>query len=229
MTEATTILKLDHVTIEASGLYDSGIWDADLSLKPADLALVRLEREPIRLPLADAVSGVAAPIDGQVLFEGEAWDRMAAQRVEQQRAKIGRVFRDGGWLSDLDMDENITLGERHHSNKPDAEILDEAAQLARLFGLPGLPRGSLARMRRRDLLAAACVRAFLGQPILLVLEDPGAGTFSDIMPGLMSAIRCARSRGAAVLWLTADHGLWHDRGIHPTIRCLMSGSQLLTV
>ena len=229
MSEAVPILKLDHVTVEASGVYDSCIWNVDLSLKAADLALVRLENEPTGTSLADAASGVAVPIEGQVLFAGEAWEQMSAPRAEQQRAKIGRVFRDGGWLSDLDVDENITLAERHHSARPESGILDEAAQLARLFGLPGLPRGSPARLRRRDSRAAACVRAFLGQPILVVLEDPIAGTFCDFMPGLMSAIRAVRLRGAAVLLLTTDPSVWRDGGIRPTLRCLMSGSQLLTL
>jgi len=48
---------------------------------------------------------------------------------------------------------------------PDAtDIEAEAAKLARMFGLPGLPRGRPAQMRLPDLQRAACVRAFLGTP-----------------------------------------------------------------
>ena len=228
MDGAPAILTFERVTIESGPLYDSGIWDVSLTLNPGDLILLRLEKEHLRLPLADAASGLADPAEGRILFAGKSWTELSAGDSARQRASIGRVFEDGGWISSMDVDENILLGQRHHSGRPDKQIMDEAAHLARLFGLPGLPRGSPARTRRRDLSIAACVRAFLGEPILLLLENPTADVYSELMPGLMRAIRVARDRGAAVLWLTADSRTWTDSGIRPTRRCMMSGSQLLT-
>lgn len=228
MCDAPSILNFEHVTIEPGPPYDSGIWNVSLTLHPGELVLLRLEKEHTRLPLADAASGVADLATGRVLFAGESWDQMSAETGTRNRAKIGRVFADGGWVGSLDVDENVVLAQRHHSRRPDNQIRDEAAHLARFFGLPGLPRVSPARARRQDLRIAACVRAFLGEPVLLVLERPTAEVHSEIMPGLMQAIRSAQGRGAAVLWLTAESAAWNDAGIRPTRRYLMSGSQLLT-
>jgi phospholipid/cholesterol/gamma-HCH transport system ATP-binding protein len=168
------------------------------------------------------------PTDGSVTFGGVSWADRRPRDGARQRAKIGRVFADGGWVSGLDLDENITLAHRHHSDRPEQDIRDEAANLARVLGLPGLPRVSPARARRQDLRMAACVRAFLGEPDLLILESPTEDLYSEIMPGLMRAIRAARQRGATVLWLTADAAVWNEPGVRPTVRCVMSGSQLLT-
>jgi phospholipid/cholesterol/gamma-HCH transport system ATP-binding protein len=222
------ILNFEHATIEAAPLYDAGMWDVHLSLAPGDVVLVRLERERMRLPLADAACGLLEPTDGRVTFGGVQWADRPPRECARQRAKIGRVFADGGWVSGLDLDENIMLAHRHHSGRPDKEIRDEAAGLARLLGLPGLPRISPARARRQDLRMAACVRAFLGEPDLLILESPTEGLYAEIMPGLMRALRAARQRGATVLWLTADPAVWNEPGVRPTCRCVMSGSQLLT-
>ena len=81
-------------------------------------------------------------------------------------------------------------------------------------------------LRRQDLQRAACVRAFLGKPVLLILEEPTAGVYPQIMSPLMASIRTARARGAAVLWTTADSQVWNDSGIPATIRGTMSGSQM---
>ena len=84
-------------------------------------------------------------------------------------------------------------------------------------------------MHPADLRRAACVRAFLGRPELLVLERPTAGVYPAIMPALMSAVRAARSRGAAVLWTTESWDVWNDPGIRPTLRLRMTGSQMSAV
>ena len=51
---------------------------------------------------------------------------------------------------------------------------------------------------------AACVRAFLGEPILIILERPTVDVQSEIMPGLMHSIRSVRERGRNPL---ADGGV----------------------
>ena len=123
------------------------------------------------------------------------------------------MFEEPGWISELDMDENITLSQQHHH--PDrslASIRDAAAELARRFSLPGLPLGKPSGMRAPDLRRAACVRAFLGEPELLILERPTTGIHPEIMPALIASVRAARARGAAVLWTTDNPAELHDPG-----------------
>jgi len=101
-------------------------------------------------------------------------------------------------------------------------------QLSRLFGLPRRPNGSLAQAPQHVLLKAACIRAFLGRPILLLLERPTDRAHAEIVPGLMQLIGLARHRGAAVLWLTAETEVWKDPEIRPDRRLRVSGTRLLT-
>jgi phospholipid/cholesterol/gamma-HCH transport system ATP-binding protein len=201
-----------------------------------ELALVRLERGVVRLPLADAAEGLAEYDAGTAAFLGRDWRSVPAGEGAALRGRIGRVFdavgvgaAGTGWVSHLDVDENVTLAQRHHTRRPSPEIEAEAAKLARMFGLPGLPSGPPARTRVPDLQRAACVRAFLGTPDLILLERPAQGVYPDIMPPLINAVRTARGRGAAVVWLTDTPAVWADRGIRPTWRCVMSGSQMLVL
>jgi len=220
------VLEFKQVTVEGGHLYDTAIWQVSFRLRRSELMLVRLETGHLAIQLADVAQGLIEPMQGSVSFLGEPWSALPEEAKLAARAKIGRVFEEPGWISELDMEDNITLLQRHHTRRLESAIRDEASELARRFSLPGLPQGKPSAMRAPDLRRAACVRAFLGHPQLLILERPTAGVYPEIMPALMTSVRAARSRGAAVLWTTDDSQVWHDPGIKPTIRGVMTGSQM---
>lgn len=226
MNAVPAILKFNEVTIEPSPHFETGLWNSSFELNQGELLLVRIEREDERLPLADATEGLVPPAQGNVYFLGEDWQAMSADHAAAQRGKIGRLFEDEGWISDLDVDQNIILAQRHHTPRNENDILEEALKLARVFGLPGLPRGRPGRMRRWDLRKAACIRAFLGQPTFIILEQPVRGVYADLMAPLLNAVQSARKRGAAVLWTITDPRIWNHTGIHATRRARMFGSRL---
>jgi phospholipid/cholesterol/gamma-HCH transport system ATP-binding protein len=223
------ILKFNKVTIESGAYYETGLWNSSFELNPGELLLVRLERENERLPLADATEGLTPPARGTVTFFGEDWQCMTADHAAAQRGKIGRLFEDEGWISDLDVDQNIMLSQQHHTQRSEEDIMEEALQLARVFGLPGLPRGRPGSMRRWDLRKAACIRAFLGHPAFIILEQPVHGIYADLMAPLVNATKSARKRGAAVVWTVSDPKIWNRSDIRATTRARMLGSELHTV
>jgi len=229
MNASPPILKFNDVTIESGPSYETGLWNSSFELNAGQLLLVRIEREGDRLPLADAAEGLVTPTQGSVMFLAENWNGMTADHAAAQRGRIGRLFEDEGWISDLDVDQNIMLSERHHTARSEEDILEEALKLARVFGLPGLPRGRPGRVRRGDLRKAACIRAFLGQPVFIILEQPVRGSYADLMTPLLNAAKSARRRGAAVLWTITDPKIWNDFGIHATTRARMFGSQLQAI
>ena len=118
------------------------------------------------------------------------------------------------------------LAQSYNTQRSEDEILDEALNLARMFGLPGLPRGRPGKVRRWDLRKAACIRAFLGQPALIILEQPVRGVYADFMAPLVNAVHSARRHCAAVLWTVTDPQIWNYPGIHATSRAKMFGSEL---
>ena len=222
---ADPVLAFDDVTVEGARRYDSTIWQVSFRLDPGQMLLVLLEREHLRLPLADAAGGLAEPDAGAVRFLGHDWRSLSPDAAAAARGQIGRVFAEQAWVSHMGVDENILLSQRHHTRRPDAEIRDEAARLAQVFSLPGLPRGLPSQVRREDRRRAECVRAFMGEPRLVVLERP-VGDDHEIMPPLVSCIRAARKRGAAVVWLTDRADVWNDPGVRPTLLGTMAGSQM---
>ena len=198
------ILELDGFTVETQPPYETGLSGVSLALRPGALAMVYIPEGFAYTPLADAVQGLVEPDAGVAKYRGEDWRAMDPARAAAQRGTIGRVFDQRGWISNLDVDENITLASRHHTTRPVPEIEQEALELARSFGLDELPRKRPAVVRRADLRRCEWVRALLGGPALIVLEHPTRDVFAEAVPKLVAALRAARARGAAVLWITGD-------------------------
>ncbi len=229
MSEPANILTLHDVSITADSASGPNLCNLDSTLAAGDLVMTFLEQEPARSLLADVAEGLVAPAQGVVTFLGEDWQTMTPDRTAEQRGRIGRVFEGECWLSDLDVDQDITLAERHHTRRMREDIEAEAIQLCQDFGLPDMPRGRSSGVRWQDLRKAACVRAFLGTPVLILLENPTSGLSADILAPLLKTVHAARQRGAAVLWTTDQLEDWNHAELRPTTRCRMNGSEMQVI
>jgi phospholipid/cholesterol/gamma-HCH transport system ATP-binding protein len=227
--ERRVVLRFDKTTLMVDRHGGGETVDAQMDLRSGELVLIRYEKPRMGLALADACTGLVHPEKGAVTFLGKDWSDLPSDTANALRGRIGRVFREGKWLSHLSVLANILLPQLHHTRRPAAELRDEAAAMALRFRLPGVPAGRPADLMRADLQRAACVRAFLGRPSLIVLEDPTSGKFSMLTPELINVIRSARDDGATVIWLTLENVVWRDQTIPATTRYRLIGRTLMEV
>ena len=227
--ESRVILKFDDVSLMTDPGSRSGRIDVGLKLAGGELSLIRVESPQQGTAVGDACSGLALPPKGQVHFLGKQWSQLPPDIANALRGRIGRVFTRGSWLGHLSLLENVLLPQVHHTRRSLAELRDEALMFAEKFGLPGVPVGHSNDSLPVDLQRAACVRAFLGQPVLILLEERSPECFKEMMPNLINTIREARNRGAAVLWLTSDRFIWRDQSIPATRRYRLAGRKLMEV
>jgi phospholipid/cholesterol/gamma-HCH transport system ATP-binding protein len=198
------------------------------SLAAGGLAVIDPQGSALAALLADAAVGLVRPIAGRVLFQGQDWQAMTPAQAIAARARIGHCFIGGGWLPHLSVLDNLTLAGRYHGGVPARALTLQAATLAVRFGLPGVPTGLPGEVSPPDLARAALVRAFLGRPALILLEEPRRDLPDDITPALVQAIRRARDRGAGVLWLTRGEALM-DPALPADTRLRLAGGRLLRV
>ncbi|MDD5678708.1 MAG: hypothetical protein PHW60_12095 [Kiritimatiellae bacterium] len=227
------ILKFTDVTIATTTRGHAGLDHVSAQFRPGTLTFIQAETGNEPLLFADLAEGLLDPEEGCVSFQGAAWTAMPPEQVLRRRAQIGRVFDGRGWISNLNVNENVTLSQRHHTRRPNAEILAEAEALARAFGLNELPKIRPALVAPKDLRRSEWVRAFLGQPLLVLLERPMQGVPPEHLPRLLSVVQEACAREAAVLWLT-DPGLPESRdraerpsALPPVTRYAMRGLNLV--
>jgi phospholipid/cholesterol/gamma-HCH transport system ATP-binding protein len=211
------VLELSEAAGRA-GPYHAAIAPISLRLGPGDLAMVDVRDERRAAWFADLCSGLVPLSSGTVRILGRDWTAMPPHYAAALRGRIGRVFARGGWIEFADMATNVLLPELHHTRRAEGELRETAARLARDFGLPGLPTGPVSELSELDRARAACVRAFIGAPALLLLESPVQGRFGDLKDPLMNAIAGARSEGAAAVWLAGSDLVWDDPSIPATHR-----------
>ncbi len=223
------LLEFKNVSIDLAPPFDAGIADVSFALEPGELALVRLEEHVPHLPIGDAAQGLVELKQGEVLFDGKNWSRTKAAEVSHLRSQMGRVFEWYGWISNLDVDENILLAQRTHTTRSDQELIEEAARLAADFKLEAIPHSRPVMIPRGVLRRCQWIRAFMGQPKLIILERPTRelpDLWSDV---LVAKVNEFRRRGTAFLWLTEEPHEWNLPAVNASLKFEMHGTKMQRV
>ena len=207
----------------------TGLGHAPLSLRimAGDCVLIEAQDRSQAAQFSDLCCGLLPLRQGSIRFYGSDWEGMPHERAAAMRGQIGRVDGQALWIGFLGIDANILLPQLHHTRRSEQELRNAAAELSCGFGLPGLPIGRPDSLTSTDLVRAACVRAFLGQPRLLILNSAELERLDDLVPSLVQALTAAHDRHAASIWLTHTKLIWNDRALPTTVRLRLTESGLV--
>ncbi len=217
------ILLFEQVSLASKTPGIQGLTDFSLRLEAASLAVIKLESDAGPLPLPDLAQGLRKPESGTIRFDGNDWSALSPEAQDKLRGRIGRVFHQTGFVSNLSVAANVTLSQLHHTRRPAADILAEAETLSRAAGLEALPQTRPAWCPRPDLRRAEWVRAFMGKPALILLEQPEKDALKKHLPLLVAMMQNALAHGAAMLLITTVDLPWPagacpERTTHFTIQ-----------
>jgi len=201
----------------------------DLIVDDGDFVLIEIQEPRNGSAFGDLCAGVVPLEAGQVRFLGRDWQTTPYRLANALRGRIGRLFAQPLREDTPDVAARVLLAQTFHTRVPDDILRAEATALSQRFGLPGLPSGPARFISETDLLRAACVRAFLGEPRLIVLELPSATQEDTLLDALLTEGAAARGRGAGVIWLTMPGPVLRDRSVMPTLRLRLSDAELAPV
>lgn len=157
---------------------------------------------------ADMCSGMVHLSHGKVSFMGMGWAGLDDRHRNALRGRIGRLTRRPVWTDLFGAHVSMMMKQLHHTTTSVEELTAETLRLSVRFGMPGIPTDEPRRLSDADLVRAACVRAFLGQPQLLLIEDPLETSPADMSEAFFESLMEAQDRGAAILWLVRDSRVW---------------------
>ena len=221
------VLEIAHATVFSGEHGYADRMHGSMRADAGDLVLVQVADLHQGELWADLAVGLLTPEDGRVSILGNDLRDLDMEIGNWLRGRVGRVFSRGNWMDHLSLLDNILLSARHHHRRGEDALRAEASALATAFGLPGIPLGTPDGFTPVDLQRAACVRAFLGEPLLVILEDPTYAAHSKLLKPLVDAIRVARNRGAAVVWFSPAAAIWRDGSIPVTRRYRVAGNELM--
>ena len=216
--EGQPVLELDGARPAPEAVWgdadaEAGLPAINLRLGAGELVVLEAPNRRVGRAFAALCAGLPRLAEGRARLLGQDWSALPRLQAEALRGRIGHVFaEEGGWLPHLSVEEGILLPQLHHSRTPEAALRDRATALAREFGLAELPSARPAELTALDIARAACVRTFLGEPALVLVESPLRQEVlgEELTKPLLRALDDARARGAACLWLTRSSPLMRD-------------------
>ena len=201
------VLEFRLAHFEPNSTCDVGYDRVNFTLRKGELMLVRHNPKLGRFGLADAAQGLLSPRSGEVLFEGKNWGRMSARASESARGKIGRVFVENGWISNLDVEENVLLRLKHSWFVSKRKVQQQLKETCAHFGVREISHVRPSMMPVDQLQMAQWVRAFVGVPRLVLLEHP-VNDASLPRKKLIEAVGDVLKREGAVVWITDREDIW---------------------
>jgi urea transport system ATP-binding protein len=161
--------------------------DVDLTVKKGEMVCLIGRNGVGKTTLLKTVIGLLKPRRGELVLNGEGLERQPPHR--RARAGVGYVPQGREIIPQLTVEENLMLGmealpgglARHHSIDP---FVYELFPILSEF----LPRkgGDLSGGQQQQL---AIARALLGQPQLLLLDEPTEGIQPNIVQDIETAVR----------------------------------------
>lgn len=179
------LLELAGVTVRFGGLV--ALDDAWLRVSPGEVAGVIGPNGAGKTTLFNVVSGFVRPQTGELRWRG---DRLVRHRPHHLAGLgISRTLQSLGLFAGLTVAENVMVaGSRDRA----LARLDELGIAAVADRLPGeLPYGVQKRV--------ALARALVGEPALLLLDEPAAGLSADEIGELGDLVDGLREHCAVVL------------------------------
>ncbi len=207
----------------------SGLRNLTFTLARGEIAVVHLEEGHENIPLVPLAQGLVVPDVGHVYFKGVDWTEMGASLLSAQRGLIRRVYEHYGWITNLDIMENLSLAESYHTSRTMDDIVHEIQGLARRFGIDLVPQARPTRVHGMTLRKLEWVRAFVGNPELILLERPLYGAPKADAAKLIQAVLEVARRGVAVLWMADDPRVPESSGTVTVRQFQMNGDTMVAV
>lgn len=147
--------------------------------------------------LFNVVSGIESPSGGRVMLEGAD---LAGVPIHRRGATIGRSFQVPRLVPDLTAVGNIVSRLDHMPGAPDEDTKQRIArQHLDLFGLSEFADMPVSRIGLGHHKLIELVRASVGDPPLLLLDEPAVGLTREEVQRLAELLRMLKQAGAAIL------------------------------
>lgn len=171
------------------------LFDIDLTLARGEVLALLGRNGAGKSTTLKAVIGLVPPASGRVRFDGMPVEKQPSYMLA--RLGIGYVPEERRIFSDLTVEENLEVGRQPRREgapywTPDA--------LFRLFpNLAELRKRMGSRISGGEQQMLTIARTLMGNPLLLLLDEPSEGLAPKVVEGMAETIRRLKREGLTVL------------------------------
>ena len=154
-----------------------------------------------------AIMGLAPPTSGEIVFEEQRIDAMAAHRVA--RMGVAYVPEDRRPFGSLSVEENIRVAAQASPHSDANGVREALAFFPVLEERAGQLAGSLSGGEQQMLVIA---RALVARPRLILLDEPTEGLAPSLVRSIRDGIMNTRTHGLSILLVEQNLSLALDVG-----------------
>jgi branched-chain amino acid transport system ATP-binding protein len=170
----------------------------DLSVNDGEVVGVFGRNGVGKSTLLKTIAGWIRPTHGEIMFNNERIDGQSADRIS--RRGIGFVPEDRRIFPGLTVEENLTLGYLQAPGRSNAENRQALERIyARFPRLMERREQSGTTLSGGEQQMLAMARVMIGQPTLLLIDEPSEGLAPMIVADLFTFIREMKGEGCAIL------------------------------
>ncbi|SFG55109.1 nucleoside ABC transporter ATP-binding protein [Palleronia marisminoris] len=216
----TPLLKIDGLTKTYPGVVAND--DVSLSIAPGEVHALLGENGAGKSTLVKTIFGLNQPDKGRMEMDGTPY---APSSPEDARvAGVGMVFQHFSLFEALDVAENVALG---MSDPPPMRDLSQRIEtVSRDYGLPLKPGQIVGDLSAGERQRVEIVRCLLGNPRLLIMDEPTSVLTPQEVDLLFKTLRQLRDEGTSILYIS--HKLEEIRALCDTATILRGGKVVAT-
>ncbi|MFT0850145.1 ABC transporter ATP-binding protein [Achromobacter sp. F4_2707] len=172
--------------------------EIDLTVMPGEIHAILGENGAGKSTLMKIIYGVTRPDSGTILWNGS--EVQIASPAAARQLGIGMVFQHFSLFDTLTVAENIALGlpGRHNMAELEQRIVQKAAQ----YGLHLEPQRHAHTLSVGECQRVEIVRALLGEPQLLILDEPTSVLTPQAVQSLFQTLRQLAAEGCSILYIS---------------------------
>ncbi|NQX26183.1 sugar ABC transporter ATP-binding protein [Microbacteriaceae bacterium VKM Ac-2854] len=195
------VLEMTGITVSFLGV--TVIDDVDLRLFPGEVHALMGENGAGKSTLIKALTGANPADSGTITMDGIPL--RIAGAADGATAGIAAVYQETQLCANLTVAENVMLGKeiRGHFGIDWRATRKVAAETLTQLGLEDLdPKSRVALLPPAIQQLVAIARAMVGDPRVVVLDEPTSSLERDEVAKLFAVIRRLRDRGVAILFVS---------------------------
>lgn len=217
--EADTVLSLRGITKTFGAV--AALTDIDLDVAAGQVVAIVGDNGAGKSTLVKILSGVHAPDSGMIRFEGN--EATIPNPAAAHQLGIATVFQDLALCENLNVIENLFLGHELCGLRLDEVAMEVRSwellrQLSAKIPTVRIPVASLSGGQRQTV---AIARSLLGDPKIVVLDEPTAALGVAQTAEVLNLIERLRERGHGVIMIS--HNMADVKAVADTVAVLRLG------
>jgi general nucleoside transport system ATP-binding protein len=213
--DAPPRLKLSGITKRYPGVVANR--DISLSVLPGQIHALLGENGAGKSTLMKIAYGAVKPDEGEIVYNGQA---VQIRNPQQARALgISMVFQHFSLFDTLSVAENVWIG--LDKSLTLAEVTQRIRDKAQQYGLDIDPLRPVHSLSVGEMQRVEIIRALLGEPQLLILDEPTSVLTPQAVDKLFEVLRQLSAQGCSILYIS--HKLHEIRALCTACTVLRGG------